>query len=300
VHPDASVLDRAVGHQPSVQADVSDWMAVDAGDRILLCSDGLCGYVSDEEIARVLSAAEDPQRATDRLIECALVKGGEDNVTVQLIGYQRSGGWLTRFVPSSRGTLWTALISAALGAALAGGGVAAWLFPKLDRSPADSTVRPAGEPAALRTPAASAPQEAPNSPTPTPDRGLGRVPGTLPTPGGPQDPDAPGASVPVPLPLPVPQIKPPRQSTGPAQSAGKPASTSRQGAKGPPAKAKQPPPPAPSKTEVSPASESPGKPVEADAATRPQDIARPEPATPPAPASAVQRPADPSPETVNP
>jgi serine/threonine protein phosphatase PrpC len=304
VHPDASMLDRAVGHQPSVQADVSDWMAVVAGDRILLCSDGLCGYVSDEEIAQILSAEEDPQRATDRLIECALIKGGEDNVTVQLIGYQRSGGWLARFAPSPRGTLWTALISAALGAAVAGGGMAAWLFPRRDQAPADTTIRQLPEAAASSTPAGPGPKEGPSLPAPAPlqppDRALGGVPGTLPTPGGPQAPDAPRPSVPAPPPLPLPRIEPQRQSSGHAESAGKPASPSRQAAKGPPAKTKKPASPAPGRNNAGLASESAGKPVEADAGTRPQDSAGPESATPPAPAPAVQRPADPSPEIINP
>ncbi|MDM0047935.1 protein phosphatase 2C domain-containing protein [Variovorax sp. J22R115] len=296
VHPDASLLDRAVGHQPSVQADVSDWMAVDAGDRILLCSDGLCGYVSDEEIARVLSAAEDPQRATDRLIECALIKGGEDNVTVQLIGYQRSGGWLSRFVPPSRGTLWTSLISAALGAALAGGGVAAWLFPKLDRVPADTAVRPAAEPAAVRTPAVPGQQEAQNSPTPTPtpmptpDRGQVRAPGASPTPAGPRVPEAPGAGVPEPGAPPLPQIKPPRQSGG----------ASRQGAKEPPKSKRLPPPSRNQAADASPGSGSSGSTVEADAASKRPDIAMPDQTAPTVPAPALQKPTDAPSEVINP
>lgn len=87
VHPDVGVLDRAIGHQPMVQVDVSDWIDVQRGDMLLLCSDGLSGYVSDLEIETILRADGDVQNTTDRLIECALSKGGADNVTVQLVRF---------------------------------------------------------------------------------------------------------------------------------------------------------------------------------------------------------------------
>ncbi|HQY95176.1 protein phosphatase 2C domain-containing protein, partial [Caldilinea sp.] len=87
VHPDASVLDRAIGHQPTVQVDVSDWIDLKNGDMLLLCSDGLSGYVSDSEIESILRTDGGVQNTTDRLIECALSKGGADNVTVQLVRF---------------------------------------------------------------------------------------------------------------------------------------------------------------------------------------------------------------------
>ena len=94
-HPDASVLERAIGHKPTVQADVGEWLSIEPHDVLLLCSDGLSGYVSDREIAAILKARASPQETTDRLIECALGKGGEDNVTVQLVGYAppRAARW---------------------------------------------------------------------------------------------------------------------------------------------------------------------------------------------------------------
>lgn len=87
VYPDSSVLDRAIGHRPTVQVDVSDWINLQPGDMLLLCSDGLSGYVSDSEIESILRADGDVQNTTDRLIECALGKGGADNVTVQLVRF---------------------------------------------------------------------------------------------------------------------------------------------------------------------------------------------------------------------
>lgn len=86
-HAEASVLDRAIGHQASVEVDVSDWIPLLPGDMLMLCSDGLCGYVSDDEIGIILSARRTPQEITDALIERALDKGGYDNITVQLLRY---------------------------------------------------------------------------------------------------------------------------------------------------------------------------------------------------------------------
>jgi len=89
VHPDASMLDRAIGHAATVEVDVSDWITLKPGDMVLLCSDGLCGYVSDAEIGQVLRRKGSPQQLADSLVDCALGKGGEDNVTVQLLRYGR-------------------------------------------------------------------------------------------------------------------------------------------------------------------------------------------------------------------
>lgn len=98
VHPEASVLERAIGPQPGVQPDVTDWLDLEPGDVLLLCSDGLCGYVPDADIDALLRTQDTPQAMTDSLIEAALAEGGKDNATVQLMRYAppRGGalGWL--------------------------------------------------------------------------------------------------------------------------------------------------------------------------------------------------------------
>ena len=53
-----------------------------AGDVLLLCSDGLTEMVSEENIAAVLQNEHDPQRACERLIAEANRLGGQDNITV--------------------------------------------------------------------------------------------------------------------------------------------------------------------------------------------------------------------------
>ena len=52
------------------------------GDRIMLCTDGLHGAVSESEIRAVMRKEKSPEQAVSRLIALAIEKGGEDNVTV--------------------------------------------------------------------------------------------------------------------------------------------------------------------------------------------------------------------------
>jgi hypothetical protein len=78
--PLRNVLTRAVGNQESVQVDT---LLVDLmpSDRIVLCSDGLHGYVpEDEEMARLVSEG-DPAELPARLVELANDRGGKDNIT---------------------------------------------------------------------------------------------------------------------------------------------------------------------------------------------------------------------------
>ncbi len=78
-HPQRSLLLRALtGHDMEPSLAVRE---ARAGDRYLLCSDGLSSVVSEETIAEALRIS-DPQQCADRLIELALKGGGPDNVTV--------------------------------------------------------------------------------------------------------------------------------------------------------------------------------------------------------------------------
>lgn len=83
-HPDASVLTRALGHEPNVKIDLNS-IELEPGDTLLLCSDGLWGYVSDREIERVLAdPALTAEQASRALLDLALDAGGHDNVGIQL------------------------------------------------------------------------------------------------------------------------------------------------------------------------------------------------------------------------
>ena len=90
-HPDASVINRAFGQQPELELEVSDPIEMLPDDGILLCTDGLSGYVADEEISTAIERREDAQEITAALIDLALAAGGEDNVTVQYLLFQPTG-----------------------------------------------------------------------------------------------------------------------------------------------------------------------------------------------------------------
>jgi PPM family protein phosphatase len=91
VHPHRSVLIRALGTDPEVEVDEFD-VALTDGDRLLLCSDGLTGMVTEEQIVAILSAAPDPQDAADRLVRAANRAGGVDNTTVLVLDVESEEG----------------------------------------------------------------------------------------------------------------------------------------------------------------------------------------------------------------
>ena len=78
-HPRRNLLMRAIDGVHPAEPDVSVREAR-AGDRYLVCSDGLCGYVSDPDIARLLALA-DPTAVVTALVDAALEAGAPDNVT---------------------------------------------------------------------------------------------------------------------------------------------------------------------------------------------------------------------------
>ncbi len=84
-HPRRSVLMRVLGDVES--APDIDTMVLDTreGDVWLLCSDGLCGYVEDADIEKILRRRHSLQGAIDDLIDKSLAHGAPDNVTVVLV-----------------------------------------------------------------------------------------------------------------------------------------------------------------------------------------------------------------------
>ena len=84
VHPQRSIITRALGVDASVEVDVYP-VELAPGDRLLLCSDGLTGMVQTETIAATLRREEDPARAAAALVDAANVAGGEDNITVVVV-----------------------------------------------------------------------------------------------------------------------------------------------------------------------------------------------------------------------
>jgi len=83
-HPHRSALLRVLGDGDSPPMVDESVREARAGDRWLLCSDGLSGPVSAETIHRVITETEDLGRAAEELVELALRAGGQDNITVVL------------------------------------------------------------------------------------------------------------------------------------------------------------------------------------------------------------------------
>jgi protein phosphatase len=84
VHPHRNVLTRALGTEPGVEVDETDVALMD-GDRLLLCSDGLFGMVTEDQIQAILETEPDPQHAADRLVRAANRAGGVDNITALVL-----------------------------------------------------------------------------------------------------------------------------------------------------------------------------------------------------------------------
>ncbi|MFI6336086.1 Stp1/IreP family PP2C-type Ser/Thr phosphatase [Streptomyces sp. NPDC050535] len=80
-HPQRSLLMRALGSGDHVEPDLSI-REVRAGDRYLICSDGLSGVVSHQTMEDTLASYQGPQETVQQLIELALRGGGPDNITV--------------------------------------------------------------------------------------------------------------------------------------------------------------------------------------------------------------------------
>jgi len=80
--PHRNVITRAVGNRDYVEVDTG-LMSLEKGDRFLLCSDGLHGYLRDEDVAPIVALGG--QAAVARFIELANSRGGKDNITAVLV-----------------------------------------------------------------------------------------------------------------------------------------------------------------------------------------------------------------------
>ncbi|NTW29467.1 MAG: Stp1/IreP family PP2C-type Ser/Thr phosphatase [Coriobacteriia bacterium] len=89
-HPNRSVITRALGTDANMTADTFDIDAA-AGDRLLLCSDGLTGMLEDAGIAEILSTYHDPGAAAHALIDAANNAGGHDNISVAIVDIAADG-----------------------------------------------------------------------------------------------------------------------------------------------------------------------------------------------------------------
>jgi len=83
--PHKNVITRAVGSREYVQVD-THFFRVQSGDTFLLCSDGLHGYLRDEEIPGVVALG--PDTAVRHCIHTANLRGGRDNITTIVVNVE--------------------------------------------------------------------------------------------------------------------------------------------------------------------------------------------------------------------
>lgn len=87
-HPQSNIITRSLGDTSKrARAEVVEQQLAD-GEILLLCSDGLCGVCSDEQIGSILMEVEHGktlQQCKDLLTEAALAAGGSDNITIALL-----------------------------------------------------------------------------------------------------------------------------------------------------------------------------------------------------------------------
>lgn len=130
VHPQRSVITRALGSDPSTLPDIYE-MNVAPGDRLLLCSDGLSGMVDDSLLESTLERVKDPQRCAAALVNEAISAGGHDNVTAIVVDVPSNAEAVIK-KQTRKGRL--AAIIAAIAFVLVLAGVAAGSAAYLDRT----------------------------------------------------------------------------------------------------------------------------------------------------------------------
>ena len=118
VHPQRHILTRALGVSSEVETDMWE-LELRAGDRVLLCSDGLTNEVETDVMAAVLRTVADPQAAAEQLVDVANEHGGADNITVVIVDVQvgeEGSATASKVTPLTLGA--AAAVSAATTAAL--------------------------------------------------------------------------------------------------------------------------------------------------------------------------------------
>jgi len=86
-HPFRNVITQALGNGGDLDVAVQE-VEFQELDRLLLCSDGLSGMVQDDDIFRIVQGASSIEAAVQELVMQARTNGGEDNITVVIIGFE--------------------------------------------------------------------------------------------------------------------------------------------------------------------------------------------------------------------
>ena len=154
-HPQRNLVTRALGSKPSVEVDIFEG-EINTGDRLLLCSDGLTGRVSDPEISAIVQKHL-PEEAARLLVAEANERGGNDNITVLIVSAQQELATVKAPVlppPGEKAGRKLPLVPILAGLAIlilvAVGGVLAWKFLPFG-GPDETPVSPIASPTAATT-----------------------------------------------------------------------------------------------------------------------------------------------------
>jgi len=88
-HPEAHVLARSLGVEPTVEIDLQDPLELESGDLLLMCSDGVHGPLEDEQIGGV--EWNDLPRGCEQVVQLIRDEDGDDNATLVVIGLDIAG-----------------------------------------------------------------------------------------------------------------------------------------------------------------------------------------------------------------
>jgi protein phosphatase len=86
IHPQRNVLYRALGQVEPIESEILT-MPVPTSGYLLLCSDGLWGLISDEQIHKLVTTSASPAQACRALVDAANSAGGPDNITAILVQF---------------------------------------------------------------------------------------------------------------------------------------------------------------------------------------------------------------------
>jgi serine/threonine protein phosphatase PrpC len=103
-HPQRSIITRALGPEREVEVDTHTHPARD-GDVYVLCSDGLTGMISDDELATLVRGAPSLESAAEALVRAANQSGGKDNITVVLFRLEDDGAGPAGEPPTAEETI---------------------------------------------------------------------------------------------------------------------------------------------------------------------------------------------------
>jgi len=86
-HPMRNVLTNVLGGRPAVDVQLYE-RELKGGEVMLLCSDGIHGVLSADDLKAILQSTPDPEAAADTIVRKALDAGSRDNVTALVVAYE--------------------------------------------------------------------------------------------------------------------------------------------------------------------------------------------------------------------